>query len=770
MPRASDVVLAADGKARVVIYAPARLFVDEAPLVNAKGRLVKRRPPADPILRRKKAEETRLLESARDLQHYLSRLSGAEVELTPTTTATAIEPSPLPILLGELAEQRFGPVGSSAPGGQGFRVVVRPEGLGLYGEGDLGTSYAVYELLDRLGCRWFMPGDLGEVVPAAGRVALPRGDDSLAPSTIYRGVWYADTDFKRRNRLGGIELAAGHMLERWISDAQRQEHPEWRAVIKGQPHPKRLRWSNPELAKAMAASIASKVEGKGLRSVSLSPADGVDFDDSDDPLLDAGDWDPTTNSVSLTDRLLVLTNRVASELKPRHPELMLGVLAYVSYSRPPVRESVHPNVVPMLAPITYCREKPWNRDDCPGAATLRGNIEAWARHADRLGFRGYTFNLAEPAAPNPMIGKLSWDLPFLMANKVRFYQPETMPTFEATLPALWLGIRLSFDAHRRPEAELADLYAHFYGHASVATRRYLELIDRAWLDTPEHAGGSLGYAQRFPPGRLARARAALNEAIAACRTGVERARVAMLDHSLSQLELYMKMQRDLGEGRLDQLLPDLRQWLKTAKDLSERYAANSAFGKAGWAKEYGIYGYYAKRFLEPIYSEAAAIAAHARPLLMRPVCDLRFWLEPEAALPASSAAPAAVSARRMDVCRQTWSSVGLHDYFGSMWYEVDVQLGDFEPDKPLRLWLSKADGAIQVWVNGVSLHVTDAPDSIVAETHLRPLTFNVSGAARARETNRVTILARRTRLAELGAGGLLGPIYLYQLTDPPTSP
>jgi len=27
----------------------------------------------------------------------------------------------------------------------------------------LATSYAIFEVLDRLGCRWFMPSELGEV-------------------------------------------------------------------------------------------------------------------------------------------------------------------------------------------------------------------------------------------------------------------------------------------------------------------------------------------------------------------------------------------------------------------------------------------------------------------------------------------------------------------------------------------------------------------------------------------------------------------------------
>ena len=37
--------------------------------------------------------------------------------------------------------------------------VAGKKGVGLYGESEYGTSYAIYELLHRLGCRWIMPTD-----------------------------------------------------------------------------------------------------------------------------------------------------------------------------------------------------------------------------------------------------------------------------------------------------------------------------------------------------------------------------------------------------------------------------------------------------------------------------------------------------------------------------------------------------------------------------------------------------------------------------------
>ena len=46
--------------------------------------------------------------------------------------------------------------------------------VGLFGESDLAASYAIYGVLDELGCRWYMPSELGEVIPALPTITLER--------------------------------------------------------------------------------------------------------------------------------------------------------------------------------------------------------------------------------------------------------------------------------------------------------------------------------------------------------------------------------------------------------------------------------------------------------------------------------------------------------------------------------------------------------------------------------------------------------------------
>src|SRR5439155_566674 len=160
---------------------------------------------------------------------------------------------------------------------QGMRLLVTPQAIGLGGESDLASSYAIYELLHRLGCRWYMPSDMGEGLPNLKTIALQTCDDSTGPDTIYRWNWYADNGGARRDRLP------------WLS------------------------------------------------------------------------------------------NRSTTRLTARYPDVLFGMLAYVPNSRPPVREKLHPNLIPEIAPITFSRDQPMNDDGEPNNKDLRYIVEGWAK-------------------------------------------------------------------------------------------------------------------------------------------------------------------------------------------------------------------------------------------------------------------------------------------------------------------------------------------------------------------------------------------------------
>ena len=61
---------------------------------------------------------------------------------------------------------------------EGFRIAVKDDLVLIGGETDVGTLFGAYEWLNRLGCDWVRPDEIGEIVPAVPTVTVPDMDES----------------------------------------------------------------------------------------------------------------------------------------------------------------------------------------------------------------------------------------------------------------------------------------------------------------------------------------------------------------------------------------------------------------------------------------------------------------------------------------------------------------------------------------------------------------------------------------------------------------
>src|SRR5437762_449428 len=87
------------------------------------------------------SQRQRLRESVRDLAFYLEKMTGAKIETRVGLPHQGDKR--IPILIGELAKDAFGAPRRSYPYQQGFRFVVAKNRVGLWGESDLASSYAI---------------------------------------------------------------------------------------------------------------------------------------------------------------------------------------------------------------------------------------------------------------------------------------------------------------------------------------------------------------------------------------------------------------------------------------------------------------------------------------------------------------------------------------------------------------------------------------------------------------------------------------------------
>ncbi len=472
--------------------------------------------------------------------------------------------------------------------------------------------------------------------------------------------------------------------------------------------------------------------------------------------LDAGDLDPMTNHVSVTDRYLVLANRVAARVTARYPDLQFGFLAYGSTMRVSKRERPHPSLVPQIAPITGARAHPMDDDRVPHNAEVREIVEGWGRIAQRTSMYMYGFFLADPGPPNPMLSKWGRDVPYVLAHNVKYWQPETIPNFETSMHALYMSMRVTFDASQKAEDIFDEMNERLYGPASAAMSEYWRFVDGIWVKTPEYSGGWFGQTHRFSPDRLKRMRELMTAAETAAQTEAQRKRVALASESLSLFEESMSMRYDFADGNFAGLDTRGERYEAHVAEAAARWTSAFSYGLAPRTKK-SLYSVYFDSFHRPGYEAGARIAAtsttHAKLKKFRfakatgdvrtpSMSDFDDTMWPET-----------------DVTRQTWSSLGLHDHFGSVWYRAHLQ--DM-PRGPLSLWLSSVVGGVTVFINGHEAgHVPVMGGPSLPKQSGGPLTFEI-GKWLTGKDDVVAILATRTSLDELGVGGLTGPVIAYR--------
>jgi hypothetical protein len=779
--RAAPVRLAEKGEAKCVIVVPAGWTND-----------VKDLPAELPAQAVRMLQERRTIfrESVKDLALYLGKMSGSKVEIVEGLPATEKR---LPVYIGSEAQKVFGPVGITKAGLFGFRVVVdKSRGVGVYGESEVGTSYAVYELLHRLGCRWFMPTDLGEVVPDLPTLTVPVMDEKIAPATIWRWKYSGGADFNRRNRLNGemgpvVWLAQGDgSFQRFFSKADVDAHPEW-------SHEGYLRLIHPEVAVHIATQMIAQLDKVyeplrkfGLRpGYSIVPADGQV--PTEDPMARPYDpepriWESAAGRWSVTDRCMAMHQRIADRVRAKYPDVAFGDQAYVNKSLPPAKQKVPSDFRIVICPIDFNRHHPMDWTNHPNGYALRDLVQGWNKAGARINAYWYGINLAELSAPCPFITKWSHDIAFLLQNNLDEWGPEYMNGWESMMPGYYLSIRMTFHAEEKPEAILADLWTNFYGAAAEPMLRYWTGIDQAYLDSNESAGSPFGYLRIFTPEVMGAARTNIDTALALCRTPLEYRRVKLIDESFSLFELYMQMRRDWAAGKLINLAEDYESWRWGVRNMQRMYRVPVSGGRYT-AGAYTGDGYIQGRHGNPSWSDAFVGQGYKEGARMereytRQGPPMLEWKWKHTPGPESESLPWTVPDFNdkdwptTQVVRATWSSLGHHFALtdapsgrsGRMAYRASLQLPAPPAGKKVFLWIGATDGSAKVFVNGQPVKYVTPEKGEVRDAfsgYCQSAQFDVTSVVKT-GANQITILCERTSLNELGTGGLMGPVILYR--------
>jgi tetratricopeptide (TPR) repeat protein len=282
-------------------------------------------------------------------------------------------------------------------------VTADDEVLELWGFDERGSFNAVCGFLRELGVRWYLPGELGEVVPQIDTLRLPEVDKTVRPDFEIRRFNVRFSIVNRDTvmwamRLGMRDpygfLVAHGMKTMTHTETICGEHPEWFALYGGkrdnEPNQRNnhLCYSNEELFQETVRWVRAQFDVYDFEGVSVMPPDAY-IAICQCPRCEGKDSPERGPRGKLSNHVWDFVNRVAKEVGKTHPQKKIVCCAYGANTDPPTNiDRLEPNVQVVIVGGRRPRE---NRpDQRPPIRQLR---TAWMAKTDQplMIFENYPF-------------------------------------------------------------------------------------------------------------------------------------------------------------------------------------------------------------------------------------------------------------------------------------------------------------------------------------------------------------------------------------------
>ncbi len=480
--------------------------------------------------------------AAAELQHFLERMSGTKLPIRKLPDA-APGADATRILVGPSEAVRKLEVG--VPTGydfdgddEGFVLETVGRDLVVAGNEDgpyQGTLYAAYELLERLGCRWYFPGAFGEVVPKTPTVRAARVDVVARPSFAVRNIWrsgWADTTegyglWARRNKMTGRALFAfpgdGSIRNLAPPDKHFKEHPEIYALsregervakgsfgVHGQQHETMLCMTNPLTVRIAVQTISDYFKANPQAgSYAFSPPDGAPRCHCEACLAGEHDFHNERGSrPCVSDTYYNFVNKVARAVAKDFPDRYILTLAYSNRVRPPegLDEPWSKNIIIQIARLGVCTMHPLGSPRCVFARQYLATLDAWSRFCSKLAIYDYDPQSDLSRMPFWNVHSIRANMPIYHQHGVIGFTTEGHNTFLRTGLNYYIRARLMWDVNADVDALLEDFYRNFFGPAAAEMQAFIEAVEDSMAQSDAHmrwTTGVVDWAAVFPQPRIA---------------------------------------------------------------------------------------------------------------------------------------------------------------------------------------------------------------------------------------------------------------------------
>jgi hypothetical protein len=668
---------------------------------------------------------------------------------------------------------------------EGVLIDVGPEAIVCLAKTPRGLNYAVFEFFRILGCRWYMPGPRGTVIPQVERLSLSRLHLVHNPSFTLRGgtiiqvearppefeltgvneeqyiAWAVANHMNRLKaaypqtwtygaiRGGSWEEYAGHTYAYLVPPEQYWEtHPEYWPLVKGKRtylhssgRPAELCVSNPDVARIMTDRALDFFAGHPDAMRFCINADDEpsywcecdacraldtvpnDFEHQGDGVLD------------LTDRCMTLVNAIAERVKEEYPDRWVGTFAYGSTREVPRKVRPADNVMVELCWWDRCFKHALTDGDCPVNVKGLRRLRDWQRWTGNLTLYGY-LQYPHWGVPQAFFHSEGDFLRTVHRRDVRNITDEWDAHFNTSALFLSLRARLLWDLNTDVDAFVRDFCERMYGPASDPMLQYYTLMEQAVIESPQEHVSFRGL-ERFTPEVLAEAERLLRRAYRLAPADLVRARVADQQVALDLTRLYQLQALEDKSTEQQVALVELN-----ARILERATRHGIAIPMDA---RYALYVDY-----------TPPLPALAGTRLMELPEQWQFRTDPEAVgereqwqLPGKADA----SWKPISI-HQAWEGQGYPGYEGFGWYALDAKL---PAGSGGRMWLlfEAVDELCTVWLDGAKVGESTGDPGVLWD---KPVAVEITGKYRPDETTHLVVRVHDSAYA----GGIWKPVWLVE--------
>lgn len=760
------------------------LLTGAAPLAKAGVLLVEKgQPRATIVVATDASDQAR--EAAKLLQDYLARISGAHLEIRDETAAA----TGAQILIGR--SRRARELGVDVP--SRFTNAMNEEQYVIKAVGDSlvlagnehpfyrGTVYAVDDLLERLGCRWFFPGAFGEVLPKLETIEVGPLDVREKPDFRFRNIWYSGwmpvqgsdaadfavwMDRNRMTSLKGISLPGDGTITR-LAPAEKffASHPHIYAMNrKGEREKDMLCLTEPEAVRIAAETIKQEFRAHPEAiTFGFAPPDG--HPQCFCPRCEAANPNFSGKGLgqpSLSEMWFHFANAVATEVAKEFPDRWLFSNGYANRARPPHGIGpLSPNLGIQSAMLDSCTFHRIGDPKCWHRQIYQSVLDRWTTDLRCVFIYDYDPAKALDGLPFPMLHNLQNDFRYFKDRGIWGFWTEGQNCWMVMHLNYYVRSKLMWNAHADVKSLVRDYCEKFYGHAARPVENYIWTMENAVGDAPIHV--TFG---RLVPWRVIYTRKAMKrldrdmaEAVRAAAGGPEAQRVRVLELVHHYIRAFIRMEETVAGGDFAGGVRDADEMLRLRTQLGKINPSLVPVTPEWASKGDGALEWYRKTHQELADrmngTRGALVAMTPRRWDFRQDPDrigtFEQWYAPDA------------KGKWSDLdSTMYWEAQRLQDqrgygYAGHAWYRTAVFVPAGVANKPLRLAIGGLYGSeLWLWVNG---RLVEHRARLNARN---PFDMDVTAHVRAGETNHLALLVEPLPTDRNARGGLHRRVFLWQ--------